>query len=80
MCPVSYTGPVCTQSVDVCEEYVEPADCNGLCVNDANDTSGYRCECLPGYTGETCHTDIYDCYAGACQNGGNCTDGLNEFL
>ena len=80
MCPVSFSGPECSQPVDVCEEQVEPAECNGACVNEPSDTKGYRCECHTGYRGDTCHEDIDDCQGGPCQNGGNCTDGLNQFL
>ncbi|KAI6649065.1 Protein jagged-1a-like [Oopsacas minuta] len=79
-CSVSYTNPECSQLVDVCEELVSPADCNGECVNDVTLSEGYICDCYPGYTGPTCHIDIDDCITGECLNQGICTDGLNEYF
>lgn len=32
-----------------------------------------------GYTGATCDTNIDDCPANACQNGGTCVDGLDTY-
>ena len=80
MCPVSYTGPECSELVDVCEELVLPGACHGVCINDVTLTNGYLCECERGYTGDSCHEDIDDCVIGTCQNGGTCMDGLDEFL
>lgn len=80
MCPVFYTGPACSEAVDVCEQLVLPGDCHGVCVNDVMLAEGYLCECESGYTGERCEEDIDDCVSGACQHGGTCVDGLDEFL
>ena len=32
-----------------------------------------------GYTGVHCEIDIDECTPGPCQNGGQCTDGINAF-
>lgn len=68
-------------SLNVCYtpfDYCAPAPCqNGAaCVNG---TSGYTCQCLPGYTGVNCEINIDDCSGSPCQNGGTCVDGLNGY-
>jgi hypothetical protein len=42
------------------------------------------CRCRAGYRGKFCEEDINDCAVGPekaspCQNGGNCTDGINSY-
>lgn len=42
------------------------------------------CRCRAGYTGKYCEEDINECAVGPkkvspCQNGGNCTDGINSY-
>ena len=34
--------------------------------------NGYECDCLVGYTGVTCQTDIDECLTEPCLNGGTC--------
>ncbi len=56
------------------------------CVNPCNDVvCGENeicvkgtCECDAGYTGDPC-VDIDECNPNPCQNGGTCTDGINEY-
>ncbi len=45
----------------------------GTCTNDVD---GFTCECAPGFTGETCATNVDDCSPNPCQNGGACSDGV----
>lgn len=40
--------------------------------------AGYTCDCLAGYTGPSCETNINDCASNPCQRG-VCIDGDNEF-
>ncbi|XP_066023374.1 uromodulin-like [Pocillopora verrucosa] len=40
---------------------------------------GYRCLCAAGFTGLKCETDIDDCSANPCHNGGSCRDLVNGF-
>ena len=39
----------------------------------------YTCSCVSGYNGPTCNNNIDDCYSGACENGGQCIDGINTY-
>ncbi|XP_048248139.1 uncharacterized protein LOC124151774 isoform X1 [Haliotis rufescens] len=60
--------------VDQCEGH--------SCVNGAtclNNDTFYTCDCLPGFTGSFCETDIDDCASQPCVNGGTCVDAVNNF-
>lgn len=50
---------------------------NGTCVA----MYGYEiyCQCVSGWTGLDCETNIDDCADGPCSNEGNCTDELDGF-
>lgn len=41
----------------------------GTCVSD---TTGYHCQCTPGYTGPLCETFMDPCNSNPCENGGYC--------
>jgi len=38
-----------------------PCKNGGICTADANVSSGFGCNCPPGYTGSTCEEDIDEC-------------------
>ncbi|KAJ7391373.1 hypothetical protein OS493_018416 [Desmophyllum pertusum] len=40
---------------------------------------GYSCQCMPGYTGAHCETNIDECQVVDCKNGGTCQDGIASF-
>ncbi|KAI8512856.1 calcium ion binding [Branchiostoma belcheri] len=61
----------------------DSATCHSaLCRNGAtchDGPNGFTCQCVPGYTGAFCLTDIDDCSSAPCQNGAVCQDGVNSF-
>merc|ERR1719253_1199314 len=57
---------------------LEEACANGDCVPDPE--VGYKCNCMSGWTGESCDKDIDDCDKSNCGPNGNCQDsGPNDF-
>ena len=34
--------------------------------------NGYSCDCIPGYTGSDCETEINECQPDPCENGATC--------
>ncbi|XP_078317936.1 uncharacterized protein LOC144620594 isoform X2 [Crassostrea virginica] len=58
---------------DACASY--PCS-HGTCTNQDN---GYICNCLSGYTGRLCDTDINECQSSPCLHG-TCSDGINRYL
>lgn len=39
----------------------------------------YGCQCVPGYSGFSCQTNINECASAPCLNGATCADGINSF-
>ena len=39
----------------------------------------YQCNCISGYTGEECATDINECDPNPCQNSGVCENRIAEY-
>lgn len=37
------------------------------------------CNCLPGYVGMFCETELNECESAPCLNGGQCIDFINEY-
>ena len=52
--------------------------CAAPCQNSGQCVAGI-CQCLAGFTGSACETNINECSPNPCQNGGVCTDGVNAF-
>ena len=59
------------------------ADCEfNICENGGTCTDligTFSCNCAPGFTGQTCTTNINECQSNPCKNGGTCTDEINDF-
>ncbi|XP_065895629.1 delta-like protein B [Dysidea avara] len=49
---------------------------NGTCTDGIN---SFTCNCVDGFTGENCSTNINDCDHNPCMNNGTCTDGISSF-
>ena len=52
-----------------------PCQNNGTCVDLEDD---YECQCIEGFTGDKCETNINECSSNPCING-KCLDGINEY-
>ena len=39
----------------------------------------YSCDCVPGFTGQHCETNINECASNPCANGGVCMDLVDGF-
>jgi EGF-like domain len=50
-----------------------------LCTSCGTLSPNQVCNCLPGFLGSQCQTDINECASLPCQNGGVCIDGANSF-
>ena len=62
---ISYVNITVTLDVCACQN-------NGSCVPHPNKPRGsgyYECQCVPGYTGEYCETDIDECQSYPCFRG-----------
>lgn len=55
-----------------------PCQNGGTCINEVG---GYTCNCLLGFEGDDCGTNIDDCSPiNPCQNGGSCVDGIDSYI
>ena len=51
---------------------------NGDCIEVVG--GGFVCSCEDGWGGDFCNVDaVDDCLSEPCENGGSCTDGLNNY-
>ena len=55
-------------------------DCSLECNNGTHNSICSGCDCHPGYTGPVCDVDIDECDPNPCQNRGNCTDLINDYI
>uniref|UniRef100_A0A8C3NXE9 Protein crumbs homolog 2 n=1 Tax=Cyanoderma ruficeps TaxID=181631 RepID=A0A8C3NXE9_9PASS len=94
-CWPGYAGQDCEEDVDecvtqpchnggLCLERSNPAHYGTQPLFPSNfsysQAAGFLCQCQPGFTGETCFTNIDECESQPCQNGGLCQDLANAFL
>ena len=78
-CPGLFAGRRCELN-STCLPSENTCMNNGVCV--ANNDNGNRtisCECVAGYTGAVCETEINECDSQPCQNNSTCTDVFNGF-
>ncbi|XP_039586501.1 protein crumbs homolog 2 isoform X1 [Passer montanus] len=94
-CWPGYTGQDCEEDVDecvtepchnggLCLERSNPAHYGTQphfpSTFSYSQAAGFLCQCQPGFTGDTCFTNIDECESQPCQNGGLCHDLVNGFL
>ena len=60
-------------NVDECEN--NECSNNSTCIDGINK---YSCQCLPGFRGQFCQTDINECLSEPCVHG-ICEDGINDY-
>ncbi|XP_051504499.1 protein delta homolog 2-like [Myxocyprinus asiaticus] len=79
LCPEGFHGRDCELKTGPCQKTKSPCKNGGLC----EDLSGYApeltCQCLAGFTGPRCETNMDDCLMRPCANGATCLDGVNRF-
>ncbi|KRX88110.1 Neurogenic locus notch -like protein 2 [Trichinella pseudospiralis] len=72
ICSPGYGGDQCEGYASVCF-----AKCyHGKCIENI---LGFSCDCSPGFTGKNCLTELDECEAGLCKNGGICIDEVNSY-
>jgi Notch-like protein len=42
--------------------------------------NGYTCECLEGFSGDDCETEVNECDPNPCENGGECDDEVGGYI
>lgn len=58
------SGEYCERKIPFCTEQYNPCENNARCVDH---DSYYTCECLPGFKGENCSSNVDDCENHMCQ-------------
>ncbi|XP_027058141.1 contactin-associated protein-like 2 [Pocillopora damicornis] len=56
-----------------------PCQNGGKCIPNY-EKGEFTCSCKPGFSGETCLTDVDECSSNPCANGGTCVDSVNGYL
>lgn len=72
-CAAGFAGAHC-HLPDHCQK--NPCQNGGTCQAHAD---GYRCQCVPGYVGDLCQSEVDYCVAKPCANGGSCENLKNDF-
>ena len=88
VCTACARGRTANQQQTTCEDNDEclsaPCQNNAQCAESNTDASVeddvYECDCLPGWSGHNCATDVLECASCPCRNNGECIDGMDEFL
>ncbi|XP_014260565.1 protein crumbs isoform X1 [Cimex lectularius] len=72
-CQDGFLGVYCEYAF--CEK--KPCENGGICRKDGMKPF---CECLPGFTGKNCETDINECDSNPCEHNGLCKDFTASFI
>ena len=74
----NYQGFVHFIHTDVLDCTPTSCNSNGDCIEVVG--GGFVCDCEDGWGGEFCDVDtVDDCLSEPCENGGSCTDSLNNY-
>jgi hypothetical protein len=49
----------------------------GTCIDDVH---GYHCQCIAGFIGDDCETNINECASAPCLNDGLCEDSIDGYI
>ena len=76
LCADHYYGKRC-ENLN-CSAFQINCSSQGTCIDGVGT---YSCECIPGYTGRDCETNINECLLmePQCSGRGQCIDGVNNF-
>ncbi|EZA50646.1 Sushi, von Willebrand factor type A, EGF and pentraxin domain-containing protein [Ooceraea biroi] len=77
LCRSGYTGVDCDITINPCTASGNPCHNGANCV--ALQQGRYKCECLPGWEGQSCENNTDDCAERPCLLGANCTDLIADF-
>ena len=73
------TAPELIQCYSYYNQYFHnPCHNNGTCLSGGD--IPYDCQCVPGYTGPVCYTNINDCEINHCGTNGRCVDQINGYM
>ena len=66
-------------SGDPCQNEARCADLVIGSNEDGTDMLSFSCVCMAGYSGSDCADDVNECDSTPCDNGGACTEGIDEY-
>ncbi|XP_058806153.1 protein crumbs isoform X2 [Phymastichus coffea] len=76
-CSRDYMGDNCEHEYDACA--VNPCQNNGSCMLSSKSRREFVCECLPGFEGKVCDTNVDECVGVVCPSDRVCVDVVNGY-
>lgn len=78
VCGGSFTGDHCENCHPLIPCAFHPCLNSGTCVTGVCGHN-FTCECMSGYNGLTCETDLNECVSSPCEHNGTCIDHVNGY-